>query len=257
MANYRAAITRTSTQTQRWATTPEQSGSIDRDLVCAQDGHPLGDATPRNGVWQRDDVLAAIARLAGSWGVGTTASGFVGTLVHSRADRLVPGMYRCRQCTCPRGGEKTGPNPTDRRKSVSKRHLVVDRRGIPLAVRHTAANVNDITMLLEMVDAIPQLPGPDGQLRNRPDKLHADRGYDSNKHRQALEDRGIRHRLGRRRIDQGVHLGKHRWVVERSLAWLNRYRRLRVRYERRGDIHQAFLSLGCALICWKFVQRFC
>jgi transposase len=117
--------------------------------------------------------------------------------------------------------------------------------------------VGDITMLLEMVDAIPHLPGVAGQLRNRPDKLHADRGYDSNKHRRALEERGIIHRLGRRRIDKGVRLGKHRWVVERTLAWLNRYRRLRVRYERRADIHQAFLSLGCALICFRFAQRFC
>jgi transposase len=112
-------------------------------------------------------------------------------------------------------------------------------------------------MLLEMVDAIPALPGPDGKLRSCPDKLHADRGYDSNRHRAALEERGIIHRLGRRRIDQGVRLGQHRWVVERTLAWLNRYRRLRVRYERRADIHQAFLSLGCALICLNAVHRFC
>lgn len=257
MASYRAAATNRTSEAQRWTTAPGQSSGIDRDPVRTQDRYSLGDAAARDGLWQRDDLLEAAARLAGSRGVGTTASGLVGTLVHSRADRLVSGMHRRRQCTCPRGGEKTGPNPTDRRKSGSKRHLVVERRGIPLAVRHTAANVCDITMLLEMVDAIPQLPGPDGQLRNRPDKLHGDRGYDSNKHRLALEERGIIHRLGRRRIDQGVHLGKHRWVVERTLAWLNRYRRLRVRYERRGDIHQAFLSLGCAMICWKFVQRFC
>jgi transposase len=112
-------------------------------------------------------------------------------------------------------------------------------------------------MLLEMVDAIPQLPCPDGKLRNCPEKLHGDRGYDSNRHRQALTERGIIHRLGRRRIDKGVHLGKYRWVVERTLSWLNRYRRLRIRYERRDDIHQAFLSLASALICWKFVQKFC
>ena len=80
---------------------------------------------------------------------------------------------------------------------------------------------------------------------------------DSNRHRQELTNRGIIHRLGRRRIDKGVHLGKHRWVVERTLSWINRYRRLRVRYERREDIHQAFLSLASALICWKFIQRFC
>jgi len=106
------------------------------------------------------------------------------------------------------------------------------------------------------VDAIPQLTGPDGQIKNRPEKLHADRGFNSLKHRQSLEERGIIPRLGRRRIDQGVYLGMHRWVAERTLVWLNHYRRLHVRYGRRDDIYQAFLSLGCAMICSKFVQRF-
>ena len=49
-------------------------------------------------------------------------------------------------------------------------------------------------------------------------------------------------------------LGRHRWVVERTFAWLNRFRRLAIRYERRDDIHQAFLDLGCALICWNFLK---
>lgn len=112
-------------------------------------------------------------------------------------------------------------------------------------------------MLLEVVDAIPALPAADGSLRNRPDKLHGDRGYDSNKHRLALQERGITPRLGRRRIDTHPHLGKYRWVVERTLAWLKGFRRLRIRFERLADLHQAFLTIGCALICWAFVQRFC
>jgi transposase len=49
-------------------------------------------------------------------------------------------------------------------------------------------------------------------------------------------------------------LGRWRWVVERTFAWLNQFRRLRVRYEKRADIHEAFLSLGCALICWSFLR---
>jgi transposase len=52
-------------------------------------------------------------------------------------------------------------------------------------------------------------------------------------------------------------LGRHRCVVERTLSWLNRFRRLKVRYERRDVVHQAFLDLGYALICWRYVQRFC
>jgi transposase len=52
-------------------------------------------------------------------------------------------------------------------------------------------------------------------------------------------------------------LGRHRWVVERTFAWLNQFRRLRVRYERRADLHHAFVLIGCALITFNAVNRFC
>jgi IS5 family transposase len=86
-------------------------------------------------------------------------------------------------------------------------------------------------------------------------KLHADKGYDYPRCRQALRRRGIIPRIARRGIESRERLGRHRWVVERTLSWLNRFRRLKVRYERRADIHQAFLALGCALICWRAVNN--
>lgn len=132
---------------------------------------------------------------------------------------------------------------------------MVDRRGIPLAIRQSAANVHDSKMLEATVDAIPAVKGRRGRPRQRPVKLHADKGYDYPRCRQALRQRGIRPRIARKGIESRERLGRHRWVVERTLAWLNRFRRLTVRYERRADIHQAFLSLACALICWKFVQQ--
>jgi hypothetical protein len=58
--------------------------------------------------------------------------------------------------------------------------------------------------------------------------------------------------LAKRNTKHGSGLGRWRWVVERTFAWLNQFRRLRVRYEKRADIHEAFLSLGCALICWRY-----
>jgi transposase len=107
-------------------------------------------------------------------------------------------------------------------------------------------------MLFEdLLDAIPALKTPAGQRRKRPSKLHADKGYDYPRCRQALTQRHIRVRIARKGIDSSVRLGRHRWVVERTLAWLNHFRRLRMRDERRADIHQAFLTLGCALICFK------
>ena len=158
------------------------------------------------------------------------------------------------------GGEKTGPNPTDRGKSGSKRHLLVDRGGVPLAVRHSAANVHDSRMLETMLDAVSPIRRPrgrPGRPRKRPARLHADKGYDFVCCRQALRKRAIKPRIARRGLESSERLGRHRWVAERTLAWLNRYRRLKVRYERLADVHQALLSLGCALVCWNFVRRAC
>jgi transposase len=127
---------------------------------------------------------------------------------------------------------------------------VVDRGGVPLAALLTGANRHDSVVFDELLDAIPPIKRPSGQRRKRPAKLHADKGYDYPRCRQALRRRHIQARIARKGIDSSARLGRHRWVVERTLAWLNRFRRLTVRYERRADIHQAFLTLGCALICW-------
>jgi IS5 family transposase len=136
---------------------------------------------------------------------------------------------------------------------------VVDRKGIPLSVIHSAANVHDSKVLEEAVDAIEPIRKPRGRPRKRPKKLHADKAYyDFPRCRQALRKRGITARMAARRgIDSSEKLGRYRWVVERTLSWVNRNRRLKVRYERREDIHQAFLDLGCALICWHYVEQLC
>jgi IS5 family transposase len=94
--------------------------------------------------------------------------------------------------------------------------------------------------------------------RKRPAKLHADKAYDALRCRKALKARRIKDRIARRGIDTSQRLGRHRWIVERTLAWFSRFRRLAVRYERRADIHEAFLSFAAALICWNYVKRwFC
>jgi hypothetical protein len=72
-----------------------------------------------------------------------------------------------------------------------------------------------------------------------------------------LRRRTIRSRIARRGVESSEHPGRHRWVVERILAWFSRLRRPTIRYERRLDIFQAFHHLAAALISWRFVQRFC
>jgi len=136
--------------------------------------------------------------------------------------------------------------------------LVVDRNGIPLAIDLTGANLNETTFLETIVDEVEPIRTPKGGRRERPDKLHADKGFDSKSNREALRERGITPRIARKGIESSEHLGRYRWVVERTLSWLNRFRRLRVRYERDAYIHRAFLFLGCALICFHHLDdRLC
>ena len=129
--------------------------------------------------------------------------------------------------------------------------MISDANGVPLAARLTGANRHDVTQLLPLVDAIPAISGRRGRPRKKPDAVQGDRAYDSEPHRKVLRSRRIKPILAKRRTEHGSGLGVHRWVIERTLSWLHQYRRLRVRYERRSDIHEAFLSLGCALVCWK------
>ncbi len=125
-------------------------------------------------------------------------------------------------------------------------------------MRLTGANVHDSRMIEEMVDAVPAIRQCWGPPRRRPAKLHADKAYDHRRCRQALTVRHIQHRIARRGIESSQRLGRHRWVVERSLAWLAQFRRLAIRYERRADIHLALTTLAAALITWRFVAKwFC
>lgn len=133
--------------------------------------------------------------------------------------------------------------------------MITDQTGLPLAARLSGANRQDSVLFEPLLDAVPPIRRPSGQRQRRPAKLHADKAYDFRRCRQALRRRHIASRIARRGIHTSQRLGRHRWVVERTLAWLHRYRRLQVRYERRADIHQAFLTLSCALICWKRLQQ--
>jgi transposase len=155
-------------------------------------------------------------------------------------------------------GARTGPNPTDRGKNGSKRHVVCDGAGTPLAMEHTAANVHDSQQAIPLIDAIPAIKLPRGGRRKRPDKAYADAAYDAEaKIRQPLRQRRIKPFIAKRGREHGSGLGKHRCVVEGVFSWLFQHRRLRVRYEKRDDIHSAFLIIGCLLICWNRVQEFC
>lgn len=117
----------------------------------------------------------------------------------------------------------------------------------------TPANTNDVTQLIPLVEAIPPVRGKPGRPRRTPDRVQGDRGYDSEPHRKELRQRHIQPVVPKRRTEHGSGLGIYRWVVERTISWLHQFRRLRIRYERLPHIHEAFLSIGCALICRNFL----
>jgi hypothetical protein len=129
--------------------------------------------------------------------------------------------------------------------------VLTDAGGLPLAVATSAANTHDSLALIPLVQAIPAIRSRRGPRRRRPAKLHADKGYDYPHLRAWLRRRRITPRIARRGIETSERLGRHRWVVERSLAWLTGYRRLTLRYERCARLFTAFLTLAAALTCYK------
>jgi transposase len=171
---------------------------------------------------------------------------------------LEPGEPGQRVCPGQKRGSSTGPNPTDRGKPGTKRHLVTGARGTPIGFRLSGANRHDSVMMARRLDTIPPLRnGRRGRPRRRPGKLHADKAYDARARRQECRARGIVPRIARKGIESSGQLGRHRWVVERTHAWFNSVRRLPIHYERRSDIYEAFTTLAASLITFNQIKRFC
>jgi transposase len=153
------------------------------------------------------------------------------------------------------GGEDTGPSPVDRRKPGTKHTLLVDRHGVPLAIRTAGANASDHTQIIPVVLDFPQVGGKPGRPKELPDDAYADRGYDSDTTRGILRWLGIEPHLGRRGAAHGSGLGKVRWVVERTISWLKGLRRLRVRYDRLAVIQEAWNTLAASVICFRLLHE--
>ena len=119
----------------------------------------------------------------------------------------------------------------------------------------SAANLNDHRMLEDMVDGIHPARGPVGRPRKRPGKLHGDKGYDFPGCRELLRARNIIPRIARKGIESSKRLGRHRYVIERCLEWITRFRRLPRRHERKASHYLGFLRLACALICYRRADR--
>ena len=108
-----------------------------------------------------------------------------------------------------------------------------------------------MTQLIPLMDAIPPIRGKPGAPLRKPKEVMGDRAYDSDPHRMKLSCRAIATALARRRQEHGSGLGFFRYVVEQTIALFHQFRRLRTRFDKRADIHEAFMKIGCAMICWR------
>jgi transposase len=132
--------------------------------------------------------------------------------------------------------------------------VLTDAEGVPLVVQTVAANQHDVTTLLPLVVDLPAVTGKPGRPKRKPATLLADKGFDSQPLRDILKWLGIEPLLPKRGEDEGG-LGVQRWFVERTISWLHQFRRLRIRWDRRPEIHQAFASLAAAIICYRIWNR--
>ena len=158
----------------------------------------------------------------------------------------------------PLGGEDTGPSPVDRRKMGTKRSVLTDQRGAPLAVEVTGANTHDKTVALATLDSI---------VVDRPEKvvyrLHhlcLDKGYDYADVIEGVQARDYHLHLAKSKADNDARRGSkqhpaRRWVVERTHAWHNRFRRLLVRWEKKSTHYEAFIHVASVLIIFQLVER--
>ncbi|BCL18214.1 hypothetical protein GCM10017668_00570 [Streptomyces tuirus] len=133
--------------------------------------------------------------------------------------------------------------------------MICDGKGTPLHVITTAANVNDITQTLDLVDGIPSVAGRPGRPRRRPESVLGDKAYDSKAVRRQLRHRRILPVISRKGAPNIKGLGKLRYVVEQTFALLHQFKRLAIRWERRLELHDALVSLGCSLICWRRLKK--
>ena len=151
-------------------------------------------------------------------------------------------------------GKKTGPNPTDRAKRGTKRSLLTEAAGIPVGLVVDGANRNDFKLFEQTIESIPvRRPKP---TKKKPQGMCLDKGYDYLEVRDLVREFGFTAHIRSRgeeakAIKNEAGFRARRWVVERTHSWMNRFRRILVRWEKRADTYIAMLHLACAIVTWR------
>ena len=179
-------------------------------------------------------------------------SGLLQLHIEDKLDWQYQSIDGC-QTKAPLGGEVVGANPTDRGKGGVKRHLLTEAGGLPVGLVVTGANIHDVTQVEAVLETMPFLPPlPDEE---HPQHFCADKAYDSKEVRAAIRLLGyedhIKSRWQEKQEQKTPGYRARRWVCERTHSWLNRFRRLLIRWEKKVSNYEALLHLACAHILWK------
>ena len=151
-------------------------------------------------------------------------------------------------------GEKTGANPTDRGKRGVKRSLLTEAQGVPVGVAVDGANRHDMKLVRPTLDSVViARPEPTPE---QPQGMCLDKGYDFDEVRRTLAEFGFTAHIRSRgeeakAIKREAGFRARRWVVERTHGWLNRFRRILVRWDKSPENYIAFLHFACALITFR------
>ena len=152
-----------------------------------------------------------------------------------------------------------GPNPTDRAKSGVKRSLLTEADGVPIGLAVDGANRNDFKMMKATLESIPvQRAKP---TRKRPQGLCLDKGYDYDEARDLADEFGYTAHIRARgeeaqAIKREAGFKARRWVVERTHSWMNRFRRILTRWEKKAENYLGLLHLVCAIITYRCAGLF-
>jgi len=215
----------------RWKDVPQEMG------CCGETARTRLQAWERAGIWnQLHKLLLTLLR-------------------QENALHLETAIVDSTQVRAFGGGAATGPSPVDRRKKGTKYTLLVDRDGVPLVIRAAPANRSDHVEILPAVVSFPAVPGQPGRPRTHPEKLYADAGYDCEATRSLLRWLGIEPHIRQRNSEHGSHLGRVRWVVERTISWIKGLRRMRVRYDRSATTIDAWTTLAAAVVCLHILME--
>ena len=147
-----------------------------------------------------------------------------------------------------------GPNPTDRAKGGVKRSLLTEADGVPVGLAVEGANRNDFKMVKATLESIPvRRPAP---TRKRPQGMCLDKGYDYDEARELVDEFGYTAHIRARgeeaqAIKHEAGFKARRWVVERTHSWMNRFRRILTRWEKKAENYLGLLHLVCAIITYR------